>query len=34
MENNFKIAKRSDTLFELCGSKKCMKMDETPPKVH
>ena len=25
IENDFKIARTSDTLFELCGSKKCMK---------
>ena len=25
VENDFKIARRSDTLFELCGSEKCMK---------
>ena len=25
VENGFKIARRSDTLFELCGSEKCMK---------
>ena len=25
MENDFKITRRSDTLFELCGSEKCMK---------
>ena len=33
LENDFKIA-RSHTLFELCGSEKCMKKGETPPKVH
>ena len=34
VENDFKIARRSDTLFELCGSEKCTKLGEMPPKVH